>query len=761
MVRSERSWFVGGLGGANLQSIAGDEGYQGMIETLRSLIEASGRDDIITGAPQCPLDDADQHMLYLLQNVQFDRLWIQFYNNPQCELLNTDGTLNSGFNYDQWESFLSDTPNANAKLHVGLPGSAGAAGTGYVDATVAGSILCSCQSGSMFDGLMLWDQTFAAANIDESGISYNEALYEAMRCGCGECPVSTTASSVIYSTSATSISSSTLSPTLVLTTSSTIYSASTTITSSPPVAPTTSVTSSFETSTLTGLTTVSSPSYTSTSPIFVSTSSAASHSHSHSHTLSQQSTVVSSSLGPSGSGSRLSSSGPVTFSVVTASKHSHSHDTYTSTMSLSTNSPGGTESSDAACTYTYATSGTSNSSRVGPSGHSLTSAASVFASQTTSIAGPSPISSASSGHLSTRPDSTGNSTWTSNAGHASSTDATSDSLPTSSLVDVAHTSGAGTGAITSSSGAAGSTSAISGEVTSTIWTTKIYTVTSCAPTVTDCPAGTHHSTTRFPVSTIVVPGPSTTNAGAQSETRSSSIEQWTTSTIFSTSIYTITSCATTITDCPARIGSVTTDIIAVTTTVCPVTSTEATSTGSSSPAGSETTSSEPTGSSDSSSSGSGSGSAASESDSSGSGGSGSEDIGTSSGSSPEFIESSSTIVTSGTVTTTTHVFSTVFVSVPTSSSSAEGSSPPQAANNAGAPGAGYAAPSGFGAGHRNSTATKTYSLAKVKPTGVVVSENIAPFKSTSATSPIVTGGVGRSVSGAGLALLVGAVALVL
>jgi chitinase len=48
----------------------------------------------------------------------------------------------------------------------------------------------------------------------------------------------------------------------------------------------------------------------------------------------------------------------------------------------------------------------------------------------------------------------------------------------------------------------------------------------------------------------------------------------TTSTVYATSVYTITSCAATVTDCPARIGQVTTDIISLYTTVCPVTATE-------------------------------------------------------------------------------------------------------------------------------------------------------------------------------------------
>lgn len=49
---------------------------------------------------------------------------------------------------------------------------------------------------------------------------------------------------------------------------------------------------------------------------------------------------------------------------------------------------------------------------------------------------------------------------------------------------------------------------------------------------------------------------------------------YTMSTVYATSVYTITSCAATVTDCPARMGSVTTDIISLYTTFCPVAATE-------------------------------------------------------------------------------------------------------------------------------------------------------------------------------------------
>jgi chitinase len=50
--------------------------------------------------------------------------------------------------------------------------------------------------------------------------------------------------------------------------------------------------------------------------------------------------------------------------------------------------------------------------------------------------------------------------------------------------------------------------------------------------------------------------------------------QYTTSTVYRTTVYTVTSCAPTVTNCPAKIGQVTTETIIDYTTVCPVTATE-------------------------------------------------------------------------------------------------------------------------------------------------------------------------------------------
>lgn len=85
---------------------------------------------------------------------------------------------------------------------------------------------------------------------------------------------------------------------------------------------------------------------------------------------------------------------------------------------------------------------------------------------------------------------------------------------------------------------------VSEEPQSTVYSTEYYTVTSCAPEVTDCPAS----------STVVA----------------SSVFPITTSTIYSTYTSTVTDCPDTVTHCPADSTVVVTETVAVSTTVCPV-----------------------------------------------------------------------------------------------------------------------------------------------------------------------------------------------
>lgn len=117
--------------------------------------------------------------------------------------------------------------------------------------------------------------------------------------------------------------------------------------------------------------------------------------------------------------------------------------------------------------------------------------------------------------------------------------------------------------------------------TSTVYTTSIYTITSCAPEVTNCPARIGKVTTDvISLYTTVCPVTETESATPTAPTETEA--PWVTSTIYSTIEYTITSCAPTVTNCP--VGSKTTSVI-TSTTVCPSSSPYSPPVSSSKPAG--------------------------------------------------------------------------------------------------------------------------------------------------------------------------------
>ncbi|KAF3058037.1 hypothetical protein GL218_05710 [Daldinia childiae] len=103
--------------------------------------------------------------------------------------------------------------------------------------------------------------------------------------------------------------------------------------------------------------------------------------------------------------------------------------------------------------------------------------------------------------------------------------------------------------------------------TSTIYSTDIHTVTSCAPTVTNCPAGGYVTTKIISVGTTVCPVTKSEGSKTEPTPTASAPAEYTTSVVEVTNTYTITSCAATVTNCP--VGDVTSEVT-LTTTVCPV-----------------------------------------------------------------------------------------------------------------------------------------------------------------------------------------------
>ncbi|KAI7787666.1 gpi anchored serine-rich protein [Diaporthe eres] len=94
--------------------------------------------------------------------------------------------------------------------------------------------------------------------------------------------------------------------------------------------------------------------------------------------------------------------------------------------------------------------------------------------------------------------------------------------------------------------------AVATEVQSTVYATEQITITSCAPTVTDCPA--------------------------RSTEVSSKVHSFTQSTVYSTAYETITSCAPEVTNCPAESTVVSSSSYSVSTTLAPIPETSVTPT---------------------------------------------------------------------------------------------------------------------------------------------------------------------------------------
>lgn len=93
-----------------------------------------------------------------------DFIFVQFYNNPACNL---DGP---GFvdSFKAWSSDLSAN-GAGPKLYIGAPGCVDCASSGYLDAQRLASTVVSAQDAgiSNFGGIMLWDGPTALGNMQD------------------------------------------------------------------------------------------------------------------------------------------------------------------------------------------------------------------------------------------------------------------------------------------------------------------------------------------------------------------------------------------------------------------------------------------------------------------------------------------------------------------------------------------------------------------------------------------------------------------
>lgn len=110
----------------------------------------SGNKVYLSAAPQCPFPDAS--LSTAIDTGLFDYVWVQFYNNGQCQYDNSADNLFSAWN--QWTSVQAN------QIFLGLPASADVA-PGYIPPDVLTSqILPTIKNSPKYGGVMLWSKFF-------------------------------------------------------------------------------------------------------------------------------------------------------------------------------------------------------------------------------------------------------------------------------------------------------------------------------------------------------------------------------------------------------------------------------------------------------------------------------------------------------------------------------------------------------------------------------------------------------------------------
>lgn len=153
--------FLGGksssprpLGDAVLDGIDFDieKGDTKHYATLAKALASKGSNILLTASPQCPFPDP--HLQNALNTGLFHRVWVQFYNNPQCGYKdgNTADIISS---WRQWQSVPA------ARIYMGLPSARAAAGNGYIPQQVLiNQILPKIRDSVKYGGVMLWNRQF-------------------------------------------------------------------------------------------------------------------------------------------------------------------------------------------------------------------------------------------------------------------------------------------------------------------------------------------------------------------------------------------------------------------------------------------------------------------------------------------------------------------------------------------------------------------------------------------------------------------------
>ncbi|GLJ21009.1 hypothetical protein SUGI_0383940 [Cryptomeria japonica] len=143
------------LDGIDFDIEATTEHWDDLAKAL-SALSTSSKKVYLSAAPQCPYPDS--HLGTALQTGLFDSVWIQFYNNGQCEYANGDAS-NLVNSWNQWTTSVTTVETQG--FFLGLPASSAAAGSGFIPAaTLISDVLPQIKTSSKYGGLMLWNKYY-------------------------------------------------------------------------------------------------------------------------------------------------------------------------------------------------------------------------------------------------------------------------------------------------------------------------------------------------------------------------------------------------------------------------------------------------------------------------------------------------------------------------------------------------------------------------------------------------------------------------
>ncbi|PAN27442.1 hypothetical protein PAHAL_5G081700 [Panicum hallii] len=110
-----------------------------------------GKGVLLSAAPQCPFpDEWDGNAI---RTGLFDFVWVQFYNNPPCQVSAGRGAFMDA--WKQWESVPA------GQIFLGLPAAKDAAGTGFVPAgDLNSNVLPLIRGSPKYGGVMLWSKYY-------------------------------------------------------------------------------------------------------------------------------------------------------------------------------------------------------------------------------------------------------------------------------------------------------------------------------------------------------------------------------------------------------------------------------------------------------------------------------------------------------------------------------------------------------------------------------------------------------------------------